>query len=95
MKKMIVTMAAAAAMFAGTAQAAPASAMMCAGCHGAEGIATNPTYPNLAGQHAVYLETALKAYRSGERMDPVMSNFAKNLTDEQIAELAEYYESLY
>jgi cytochrome c553 len=33
-------------------EAGKAKAASCAGCHGADGIAVNPAYPNLAGQNA-------------------------------------------
>jgi cytochrome c553 len=67
---------------------------MCVACHGAEGKSANPMWPNLAGQHATYLESALKAYKSGLRKDPLMSGMAMALTDADIKELAEYYEGM-
>ena len=66
----------------------------CVACHGADGIGKAPQYPNLAGQKAPYLEKQLKAFRSGERVDPNMAPLAKLLTDEDIAKLAAYFESL-
>lgn len=65
----------------------------CVACHGADGIGKAPQYPNLAGQKATYLEKQLKAFRSGERKDPNMSAMAKPLSDDDIAELAAYFES--
>lgn len=66
----------------------------CVACHGADGIGKAPQYPNLAGQKAAYLQKQLKAFRSGERTDPNMSALAKPLSDEDIARLAAYFESL-
>ena len=69
----------------------------CATCHGANGIATMPTYPNLAGQNERYLVAALKAYRDGNRTGGtagLMMPVAKPLSDEDIAALAKYYASL-
>lgn len=66
----------------------------CAPCHGADGIGKAPQYPNLQGQKATYIEKQLKAFRSGERKDASMSAVAKPLTDEDIASLAAYFESL-
>ncbi|MEN8719790.1 MAG: cytochrome c [Oceanococcaceae bacterium] len=65
----------------------------CMGCHGIESY-TNayPTYdvPRVAGQHAAYLEAALKAYRSRERNHPTMISQAASLSDEDIADIAAF-----
>jgi cytochrome c553 len=66
-------------------------AMACAACHGADGNSSNPVWPSLAGQHASYTEDQLRAFRSGQREDPNMSAMAANLSDEDIADISEYY----
>lgn len=63
----------------------------CAVCHGPQGISSNSEWPHLAGQKVGYLTTELTAFRDGNRKDPIMSPAAQNLTDQQIASLAEYY----
>ena len=68
--------------------------MMCANCHGVDGIATLPGAANLAGQQDEYLRGQLKAYRSGARKDPVMGVVAKTLSDEDIVNLAAWYSGL-
>jgi len=73
--------------------AAPKAAQTCIACHGNDGIGILPEYPNLAGQHEDYLQTALRAYRSGQRKNPVMGGMAANLKDAEIRELAHYYSS--
>ena len=73
--------------------AAPKAAQTCIACHGPDGIGILPEYPNLAGQHADYIEHSLKAYRSGQRKNPVMAGMAANLKDAEIRELAAYYSS--
>jgi cytochrome c553 len=70
---------------------APKAAQTCIACHGTDGIGIMPEYPNLTGQHADYIEQALKAYRSGQRKNAVMAGMAGALKDEDIDELAEYY----
>jgi len=65
----------------------------CQACHGETGIATQAIYPNLAGQHEDYLEKALLDYRDGHRVNAVMSNFALNLTNEDIEDLAAWFSS--
>ena len=82
---------------AGDAAAGKVKSATCVACHGPNGISNNPMYPNLAGQHAAYIESSLKAYRSGERkggMSAVMSPMAMPLTDDDIANLAAYFSSL-
>ena len=73
--------------------AAPKAAQTCVACHAAEGVGILPEYPNLAGQHQDYLQSALKAYRSGQRKNAVMGGMAAALTDADISELARYYSS--
>jgi len=69
-------------------------ATACTACHGQNGISVNAAWPTLAGQHKEYLEHALKAYRSGERTDPVMSAQAGLIAEEDIPLLARYFSSL-
>lgn len=67
---------------------------VCHACHGQDGtLAIDANTPILAGQHAGYLEHSLRQYRSGERQDPLMSPFAMNLSDQDIADLAAWYAS--
>jgi cytochrome c553 len=81
----------------GDAEAGKAKSTACAICHGADGKALVPMYPKLAGQNAAYLKYALTVYRSGERQGPMaglMYPNAKDLTDQDIDDLAAYYRSL-
>lgn len=66
----------------------------CRTCHGLDGIAQIPIAPHLAGENRIYLETQLKAFRSGKREHEIMSVIAKTLTDEEISDLAAWYESI-
>jgi len=81
-------------VFAGDAAAGKAKTGMCAACHGAAGISAVPMYPNLAGQKAAYIAKQLKDFKTGKRKDPVMAPMAMGLSDEDIANVAAYYESL-
>ena len=54
----------------------------CAGCHGADGVATAKGVPNLAGQRAPYLLFELRAYKAGVRADQSMDGAVKVLSDE-------------
>jgi cytochrome c553 len=70
---------------------------VCSTCHGARGLSISPTFPNLAGQQTVYLETQLKAFRDHSRADPhaqaFMWGMAAQLTDSTIIEVAAYFAS--
>jgi len=90
----VIALSAHSAMEAGDAAAGKAKAASCAACHGADGISKIPTYPNLKGQKAAYLEKQLKAFKDGSRTDPTMNAMAKPLSDADIANLAAYYASL-
>lgn len=85
------------AQAAGDAAAGKAKAAACAACHGANGKASIPTYPNLAGQNAGYIIQALNDYKNGKRsgpQSPIMAGMAAPLSDADIANLAAYYSSL-
>jgi cytochrome c553 len=69
-------------------------AMQCNVCHGANGIATAPMTPNIAGQQRDYLEEQLKNYRSGKRPHEVMAVMAKPLTDDDITNLSTWYAAM-
>ncbi len=68
---------------------------MCIGCHGVPGYRTAypEVYhvPKIGGQQAAYIVKALQAYRAGERSHPSMRGIARDLTDEEMNELAAYY----
>ena len=67
----------------------------CVDCHGAEGNAPiDPTYPKLGGQYNDYIAHALLAYRKGDREHALMGSQAKDLTDQQIADLGAYFASV-
>jgi len=85
------------AVQAGDAAAGKGKSAACAGCHGANGKAANPAFPNLAGQNAAYIEAAIKAYKAGQRSGGqagMMAGMAAPLSDADIADLAAYFSSL-
>ena len=79
---------------AGDASAGRQKARKCQPCHGIDGIARLPSAPHIAGENTVYLSAQLKAFRSGKRVHEIMSLIAKDLTDEDIADLAAWYASI-
>jgi cytochrome c553 len=66
---------------------------VCAACHGPNGNSVNPEWPRLAGQSAVYIAEQLRLFRSGLRTNPVMQPLAATLSDQDISDLAVYYEA--
>jgi cytochrome c553 len=66
---------------------------VCSACHGPNGNSANPDWPRLAGQSAVYIAEQLRLFRSGVRDNPVMKPLAAGLKDQDIDDLAVYYEA--
>lgn len=84
-------------VMAGDIAAGQAKSAICAACHGADGIAVIPGYPNLKGQNEQYLVSSIKAYKNKERtggLAVVMQAQAAMLSDADIANVAAYYASL-
>lgn len=67
---------------------------MCAGCHGKDGVARNPTWPSLADQPEKYLVQQLQDYQSGKRRSPMMQGVAKRLSAQDMQDVAAYFASL-
>ena len=74
-------------------EAGRAKAATCAACHGPEGVAAAPQWPNLAGQHETYLQVALERYKTGGRVDMVMNPLIAQLDEQTIEELAAFFAS--
>jgi len=90
-----LTQVALAADLVGNVQNAKAKIEMCIGCHGIPGYkATFPEVypvPMIGGQSAKYIESALQAYKKGDRKHPSMKGIAASLTDQDIADVAAFY----
>jgi cytochrome c553 len=71
--------------------AKPEKATTCAACHGEIGVSQSGMYPTIAGQYTNYIEQALHAYKSGARKNAIMGAQAANLTDEDIKQLAAWF----
>jgi len=70
----------------------------CMACHGPAGLG-NPAanFPQISGQHAAYLEKAMKDFRSGSRTNDVsgmMQGVVARMTDAEIAAVAQYVQGL-
>jgi cytochrome c553 len=65
----------------------------CASCHGANGAGVPAQYPRLAGQHAEYTESQLKAFRARERSNDaagMMRSIAARMSDAEIRAVSDY-----
>src|ERR1700727_2979881 len=82
------------ALAAGTVEAGATKAIVCQACHGANGNSTNPEWPSLAGLGADYIAEQLKNFKDGKRSNPVMTPNAANLSADDMADLAAYFDSL-
>lgn len=90
----LAILAAAAPAQAGDAAAGKVKAGQCKTCHGIDGIAKIPIAPHIAGENEIYLETQLKAFRSGKREHEIMNVVAKGLSNADIVDLAAWYASI-
>jgi len=75
----------------GNAARGKAASAACAGCHGEQGVSSNPANPSLAGQDAEYFAAAMRAYKDGTRSEETMKLVAGQVADSVIADLAAYY----
>jgi len=83
---------------AGDPAAGQKKAEMCNGCHSIDGYRGSfpEVYkvPKIAGQNAKYIVAALTEYRKGDRKHPSMRGIAGSLSDQDMADLAAYFEQL-
>ena len=78
---------------AGDPEAGKAKSAVCAACHGADGNSVNPTWPSLAGQHATYLVKQLQDFKAERRVDASMAGMVANLSQQDMEDLAAFFES--
>ena len=89
----VITVYSSSALTAGSKKAGAKKARACQVCHGKGGQSSNPTYPVLAGQHAKYIVKQLKAFKSGTRKDPIMNGMASTLNEQDMEDVAVFFES--
>lgn len=79
----------------GDVQVGREKAYTCLGCHGVSGYRNAyPSYnvPRLGGQHAEYIVSALQAYKAGDRSHPTMQGISQTLSEEDMEDIAAYFE---
>lgn len=75
----------------GSVEAGQAKAITCAACHGPDGNSVNPEWPSLAGQHASYIVSALRAYQAGTRSNVLMTGQALPLSEQDMLDLGAFF----
>ncbi len=79
----------AAATYAGKAKAEA----VCSQCHGLKTAPKGAPFPQLFGRDFAYLQTALQQYRDKTRKSDIMNAVAGSLSDEDIENIAAYYDN--
>jgi cytochrome c553 len=74
------------------AEAGKRKAQLCAACHGPEGNSERAIYPSLAAQPPLYVYYQLLQFREGRRKDDSMSAIAARMSDEDMKDIAAYYD---
>lgn len=75
----------------GDAAAGSEKASTCVACHGVNGNSTNPEWPVIAGQNASYARDQILRIRDGKRPVPLMQPMVKDLTDQDVANVAAFF----
>jgi cytochrome c553 len=75
----------------GSADAGATKAAVCTACHGVNGNSVNPEWPTLAGQNAAYLREQLAMFKARKRNNPIMAPIIEPLTEQDFADLAEFF----
>lgn len=82
----------------GNASRGAEAAGVCVACHQQGGSGKHneqgESWPQLAGLDAGYLARQLRHYKSGQRKNATMKPFANMLSDQQIADVAQYYSEM-
>jgi cytochrome c553 len=90
----LLSLAASAPAGAADVAAGRRKALQCQTCHGLDGLSKLPEAPHLAGQPERYLVKSLEEYRTGARKNDMMTLVVKDLSDQDIADLAAYYAAI-
>lgn len=76
---------------AGDPSAGKAKAAACMACHGPDGNSVSAEWPKLAGQNPAYIVKQLGDFKSGRRVNQVMSPMAQPLGAKDIEDIAAYF----
>jgi len=71
-----------------------ATKLKCQKCHGKDGISDENDTPNIAGLSRAYAFKQLFDYKYGRRKDKVMRRRCEKVTDQDLADMAAWYETM-
>lgn len=78
----------------GNPEAGKIKSALCQGCHGEDGNSATGNFPKLAGQYAAYIQKQIRDFKAGLRKDPMMSDMAATVTDNQdLLDISAYFAS--
>jgi len=83
----------AAGVIEGDAVAGEGKAVTCGACHGVDGNTAVPNFPKLAGLGEKYLLKQMKDIRDGRRPVAAMAGQVDNMTDQDLADIAAFYDA--
>ena len=83
----------ASAQLVGDAERGAELVATCAACHGADGNSPAPAFPKLAGLGEKYLLKQMQDIRDGARPVPTMVGQVDGKTDQELADMAAFYDS--
>jgi cytochrome c553 len=90
-----ITFSTQAAEIQGNPEKGASKVRLCIGCHAIPGYRSSVpeiyTVPMIGGQSSGYIVAALQAYKKGERKHPTMRSIAGSLSDQDMADIGEYY----
>ena len=79
---------------AGDPVAGKVKSAFCQSCHGEDGNSATSDFPKLAGQYAAYIQKQIKDFKAGARQDPLMTDIALTVTDDQdLLDISAYFAS--
>ncbi|MBW8076636.1 MAG: c-type cytochrome [Gallionella sp.] len=76
------------------AVAGKSESVLCATCHGSDGMSVATNIPNLAGQHYEYLMQQLIAYKDGTRKNGVMTEMVRPMPLTELRNVAAYFSTI-
>jgi len=75
----------------GSVDAGATKAAVCTACHGVNGSSSNPEWPNLAGQNAVYVREQLGMFKARKRINEIMYPIVAQMSEQDFADVAAFF----
>jgi cytochrome c553 len=75
----------------GSVENGATKAAVCTACHGVNGNSSNPEWPVLAGQNAMYIREQLSMFKSRKRINEIMYPIVAQMSDQDFADVAAFF----